>query len=377
MRLNTHARSLIYPVFAAVALAACSDSAGPTEKFNGPTGFTLLQASNPIDVTPDGSTVVVEDLMTFDNKVYFYDVATGVYTYKMTPGSPFMDFATGVSSDLKVSALTGDPASAGVWSEATGWVTMTPSFTSGCDLNAGAGWDISNDGHTMVGADWNGCTTQAMRWNETGGTWTSQQLELIGAPYPDSPNPQSNRATVVSGNGLVAAGWAQTSIVDRWPAVWQADGSGTLLASGVSDDTPGEILAINFDGSVMAGNWGGQAFIYRDGAANFIESLVADDPFAQTFPNAIAAGDQLVFGGSAGQAFVWDAAHGTRKLQDIATAAGIEIPQGVTLGVVKATSADGTIIIGQAFMGKAPDMSGPPGKAMSFVLKLPASAFGL
>ncbi len=101
-----------------------------------------------------------------------------------------------------------------------------------------------------------------MRYTETGGSWTTQPLELLGEPFPDDPNPPSNRATVVSGNGLVAAGWAQTSIVDRWPAVWQADGSGSLLAAGVSDDTPGEILAINFDGTVMAGTWGGQGFIW-------------------------------------------------------------------------------------------------------------------
>ena len=82
MRLNTHARSLFLPALAAAALAACSDdSTAPSDKFTGPTGFTLLNASNPIDITPDGRTVVVEDLMgSFDNPLYFYDVASGAYT---------------------------------------------------------------------------------------------------------------------------------------------------------------------------------------------------------------------------------------------------------------------------------------------------------
>ena len=64
---------------------------------------------------------------------------------------------------------------------------------------------------------------------------------------------------------------------------------------------------------------------------NFIESLPSNDPFANTYPQAIAANGQLIFGGSGGQAFVWTAGASTRKLQDIATAAGIEIPQGVIL----------------------------------------------
>lgn len=370
MRTNTHARSLFLPVLAAAALAACSDdSTAPSDKFTGPTGFTLLQASNPIDITLDGQTVVVEDLLSLDNSIYFYNVSTGAYTYKTTPGSPFLNFATGVSGDLKVSAIYNEPAVTGVWSEATDWVSIPSNFDGGCDLNISGAWDISQDGHTMVGLDWNGCSVQAMRWTEAGGAWTTQPLELMGAPFPDNPNPPSNRATVVSSNGLVAAGWAQTELVDRWPAVWQADGSGTLLTSGVSSDTPGEVLGINDDGSILVGTWGGQGFIATAGTVNFIESLVSNDPFANTYPQAIAANGQLIFGGSGGQAFVWTAGAGTRKLQDLATAAGVEIPQGVSLLTVKAASADGTIVIGQAINAQL--------RAYAFVLKLPASAYGL
>jgi hypothetical protein len=370
MRLNSHARSLFLPALAAAALAACSESAGPTDQFTGPSGFTLLNASNPIDITPDGQTVVVEDLMgDINNPLYFYNVSTGAYTFKTNVGNPFLDFATGVSSDLKVSAITGEPAQTGVWSDATDWVLIPSSFSGGCDALVGGAWDISNDGHVMVGYEWNGCSVQGFRYTEAGGTWSSAPLELLGAPFPDNPNPPSNRATVVSGNGLVAAGWAQTDLVDRWPAVWQADGSGSLLASGVSADTPGEILSINFDGTIMGGVWGGQGFIWNAGTLNFIETLQTNDPFAQTYPNAIAANGQLVFGGSGGLAFVWTAAAGTRKLQDIATAAGVEIPQGVVLNTVKAASADGTIVVGQAFNASF--------RSYSFVLKLPASAYGL
>ena len=121
MRLNTHARSLFLPALAAAALAACSDdSTAPADKFTGPTGFTLLQASNPIDITADGRTVVVEDLLgSFDNPLYFYDVVSGAYTLQDERRRPVPGLrAPGVSSDLKVSAIYGDPAATGVWSEA-------------------------------------------------------------------------------------------------------------------------------------------------------------------------------------------------------------------------------------------------------------------
>ena len=368
MKPNMQARSLFLSMLAAAALAACSDSSDPTEGLTGTAGFKLLSASNPIDITPDGQTVVAEEFRSPQGNLYFYDVATGNYTLKTKVGSTFLDFATGVSGDLKVSALYGEPVQAGVWSEATGWTVIPSTFPAGCDPQVGGAWDISTDGLVMVGLDWNGCTVQAMRWTEAAGTWTSEPLELIGSNYPDNPNPANNRATVVSGNGQVAAGWASTEVADRRPAVWQADGSGSFLAAGVTDDLPGEVLSINDDGSIMAGVWGGQGFIWTAGTANFIESLPSDDPFAVTAPNAIAANGQLVFGGSGGQAFVWTAAGGTRSLQEVATAWGVMMEGGLTLQVVKAASADGTIVIGQAYNKF---------KNFTFVLKLPVSAYGL
>lgn len=369
MKTNTLARSLFLPVIAALALAACDDSSGPSETFAGPTGFALINVSNPIDITPDGNTVVVQDLARqMNGDLYFYDVSTGVRSLKTQVGSPFFDFATGVSEGGRVSALHGEPVVSGAWDQASGWTDIPSYFAEGCDQNRGGAWDISVDGQTMVGFDWNGCTPQAMRYTDVGGTWTTQPLELLGSTFEGSENPPVNRATVVSGNGLVAAGFAQTALVDRWPAVWQANGTGSLLASGVTEDTPGEILSINHDGSVMAGTWGNQGFVWDNGTVAFMESLPPIDPFAGTYPNAIAAGNQLVFGGSGGSAFVWTAAGGMRNLQEIAVENGIDV-QGVTLVTVKAASADGTIVVGQAVNASF--------RSMSFVLKLPASAYGL
>jgi len=60
------------------------------------------------------------------------------------------------------------------------------------------------------------------------------------------------------------AGWAQTSVVDRWPAVWRSDGTGFLLP-GTALDVPGEVLSISADGKMVAGTWGFDAFYWTEG----------------------------------------------------------------------------------------------------------------
>jgi uncharacterized membrane protein len=66
--------------------------------------------------------------------------------------------------------------------------------------------------------------------------------------------PDNNRATVISADGMVAAGFAFNGAADRSPAVWNPDGTGFLL-----DPTdrmlPGEVTAISADGAIVAGTW--------------------------------------------------------------------------------------------------------------------------
>lgn len=366
MKLNSQARSLFLPAIAAVALAACSDSAAPTDKFTGPSGFTLLNVSNPIDITTDGKTAVFQNVGSLNPDVYSYDIASGALSVTTQVAEPYWNFATGVSDNGRISALYGSESDqSAIWTAGSGWHVNTNGF-EGCDRNQGGAWDVSADGQVAVGNLWENCSSQVgLRWTATGGVWTADTLERLGAA--------TNRASVVSANGLVAAGFAQTDFADRRPAVWQADGSGSFLASGLTDDAPGEVQAINSDGSMMAGVWNLEAFYWTAATGTVFIGKLGDSFDESSDANAIAAGGQLIFGGSgsfgAKTAFVWTAAAGMRSLQDIAKAAGIEIPQGVVLNVVKAASADGTIVIGQATDHQY--------KSYSFVLKLPVSAYGL
>lgn len=330
-------------------------------------GIRWLLPSWAVDVTPDGATAVVQDPGSAEGDTYFYDVATGQLRLVTTVGDPARDFATGVSATGRVSAMHGVPVEASVWSATADWVDLPDPFATGCDSDHAAAWDVSADGTVVVGLAWEACSPVAVRWVEGTSGFTATTLERLGSSA--SASPPTNRATVVSDDGMVAAGFAQTDVVDRWPAIWRADGSGVLLP-GTIPDAPGEILAISPDGGVVAGIWNNEGFTYTEaGGVVSLGVLPTGLPGDATYPNAIAADGALVFGGSGGVAFVWTAVAGMRALADLVAASGIEIPSGTTLSNVLAASDDGEIVLGTA--------NAPSGAAMSFVLRLPVSAYGL
>ncbi len=87
----------------------------------------------------------------------------------------------------------------------------------------------------------------------------------------------------------------------------------------------------------------------------------------------MTADGSMIFGGIGDaffgipNAFVWDAAHGTRVLADVVTAAGIELPEGAILNSVLGASADGLVLAG-TWMDKD-FLQG------TYVLRLPPSAY--
>jgi hypothetical protein len=99
------------------------------------------------------------------------------------------------------------------------------------------------------------------------------------------------------------------------------------------------------------------------------------DAFDNQYPNAIAANGKLIFGGSGSpffsvpRAWVWTQADGMRPLQDLITDSGVEIPEGYLLTNVIAAANDGSVVLGVAY--------DPNGLQVSFILRLPVSAYGL
>ena len=232
--------ALLLPLFLLAALACSDESTDPSAALEGPSGLVLLPVSSPTDLTPDGSTALLEERFDISKlaNLYFYDVATGTLNYQTNAGT-FQSFATGVSANLRISANYSEPTIAAIWSQPGDWATMPPYFSAGCEpIFLGGAWDISaGRPHHGLASTGTGAARSAMRCSEAGGTIDGHSARAASArSYPDSPNPPSNRASVVSGDGLVGlpAG-RRPKIVDRLPAaVAGRTASGSFLTSGVS-----------------------------------------------------------------------------------------------------------------------------------------------
>jgi hypothetical protein len=364
--------SLFLPTLVLV-LAGCSDNGGPDAR-QAPS-ITLVDINSPIDVTPDGSLVLLEDLGTFEGKVYTYNTTTGILTHVTDVGDPSLDIVFGISANGRITGIHGNPAQAGVWSQAADWTDLPPVYETGCDPQVSGGFDISGDGHVIVGNQWNGCTTTASRWSDASGTGEYTPMEVLGTGFEGDTTPPVNRASVVSDNGQVAAGFAQDGNVDRRPAIWRADGSGFLL-NPVVPDAPGEVLSINEDGSMVAGIWNQDAFYWTQATNTVILGHLPGMPDGTpTFPNAIAAGGKLIFGANGDgfspdqSAMVWTAAKGIRSLDKLVRDSYIGIPPGSVLTNVLAASADGTVVVGTVVDSHY--------HQQTFILKASVSLYGL
>lgn len=215
-------------------------------------GLEIIELGLPVDVTPDGSIALIQDLASPVGDAYFFDTQTKELTLETQIGDPLRTIATGLSALGHISALHSEPVQAGIWSEALGWRDIASPFAMGCGEDFGAGFDVSADGSVVVGLMWNGCAPEAFLWTDDGAAGEVTTLEVLGEPFEGSMVGPTNRATVISDDGSVIAGFAQNGPVDRSPAIWLADGSGFMLDP-TNQDAPGEVLSISTDGSVAAG----------------------------------------------------------------------------------------------------------------------------
>jgi hypothetical protein len=374
-----HRATAHLPVFVslclAAGLAACGDDSAAPPAAPGPS-IQFINVFQPVDLTPDGSIALMQQYNA-RGEFYFYRTETGSLELKGEVGDASLGAATAISAGGVVTAFHGSPQQAGMWTEQSGWTDIPSVFTTGCGTDVASAWDVTANGRMVVGMAWDDCGVQAFKWDATG-SGIMTLLERLGSQFPGSTRPPDNRATVVSDDGSVIAGWASTAETGRYPAVWRADGTGFLIQATVEPGTGGEVMTTSGDGKYLAGYLGENAFYWTQagGVVSIGKLPPADEfDFGGATANAITDDGKLIFGVS-GQpffgtpkAFVWTQAAGMRLLADVVTAAGLTIPEGTTLTNVLASSTDGTVILGQATLA---DYS-----IVCFVLRLPVSAYGL
>jgi len=381
-RMPDATRTLMYAMLALAGLPACGTDEAIEPAPDGPVvppdvdgapapmpGLTLYDYYIAVDVSPDGRIAVFENFGATEVVAISIDTATGAIRGQAPVGDPSRDLATGVSNTGQIAALHGDPVQAGLTSAAGDWIDLASPYPP-CGQDYGGAWDISADAHAVVGLVWNGCHPEAFRWTDATGTGVLSTLQVLGSSQ--GPNQPTNRASVVSDDGTVVAGFAEYGMTDRSPAMWSADGTGTLLDEN-NTEIPGEVLSISADGATLAGISGNDGFVWTRGTGMAqIRRFDAALPTDPVYPNAVVAGGAVIFGGvgdaffSIPTAFVWTAHDGMRALIDVAREGGITIPDGLILESVLGASEDGTVVIGTTL--DADFASG------TFLLRLPAGA---
>lgn len=412
MKLKNSSPSLLGAALAFASLAACGDSnttvtpdGGTPDAFVEPLvpGIAMITDIDwAVDVTSDGRTAL---LWKANGELYFYDVVSGQLETKTTlDTTELQNQQPHAMSDLgHIAAGYGvDPEAAGLWDATNGWKKLKSPLSpcpNAAPINSmtGAAFDVSPDGAYAVGMLWDPfCKSQAFLWKDTGGDGRMIPLQKLGrGPL------QGERATVVSADGKVAAGYAPDLQgpgyeVDRTPAVWREDGTGFLLDPFVADGSAGEVTAITPDGRIVAGHWatsdpswsafgGKTGFTWSEdtGVVRFSSSTPGSEDI---FANAMSADGKNVYGlvnhyvdptdfFSAIEiyAYVWSKDKGLRNLQAVATAAGITVPANHVLTNVMAVSADGRVVIGNAQVPPDDPNNGFPTPKL-FVLVLPAGA---
>ncbi|MEY3026241.1 MAG: hypothetical protein RLZZ238_1138 [Planctomycetota bacterium] len=304
-------------------------------------------AQSAVDMSPDGR-FVVGGLSGQVAQIYLWDRVSGTMT--TLPGTD--RYASAVSNDgAVVLGLIPNPEGNGsvaaIWRAATNqWTSLgyTVGTPEGCG-SLSSGYELNADGSVAVGLKWiNGCNGAGFRWTEAGGLETLEHL-VNG----------NNRASVVSDDGSVIAGFAQGSF-SRTPAVWGATGVGYTIDPNA--DAVGEVHGLSDNGAILIGTLDGKATMWTQGGANAYQigagSLI---PGWEGIPKDIA-NDGTIIGldvlGTTRRAWIRP---GTTSpiidLKTYITSLGAVVPAGMNLEQVEAVSADGRFIIGNGLFSGA------------------------
>ena len=276
------------------------------------------------------------------------------------PEQPDQSYASAVSRDGSVivgcwskrdrSSPSGWTRKAFMWTEAGGAVPV-PGMSEFPVGNHAS--DVSADGSVIVGYAYSG---RALLWSEATG------LVDLG----DLDGYEWSSAYAVSADGATVAGYSsagnQPREVWRWTAQEGFRGLGDL-PGGIHLSKPGTISA---DGSTIVG-WsesanGAEAFRWtaEEGMVG-LGSLPAQK--FQSFARGVSADGSIVVGQTWAGAFIWDQAHGMRKLQDVlVNDYGLDL-EGWTLISANDISDDGMVIVGGG--------RNPQGKSEPWVAVMP------
>ncbi|MCX7424968.1 MAG: dockerin type I domain-containing protein [Planctomycetia bacterium] len=264
-------------------------------------------------VSADGSVVVGQSGPDSPwGEAFRWTAATGMVGLGYLPGGT-VSHAYDVSADGSVvvgTSFSSSPSEAFRWTAATGLVALggNPEI-----IYARSAAGVSSDGSVVVGWGSGSHNPESFRWSSAGGIVSLWREEM-------------SKALDVSADGSTVVGtYRRFDEHDEvWEAaVWTASGFPTPLG-----DLPGGAFwscanAVSADGSVVVGesasNVGENTEAFRWTAATGMVGLGAmpGDHRGSCALGVSADGSVVVGRDINGGAFIWDAAHGERSLQDV------------------------------------------------------------
>jgi uncharacterized membrane protein len=331
--------------FGASCLAAVTLLAGAAHaaSFTGlgglPSGFFATSAQ---DVSADGSVVVGHGT----GAAFRWTQTGGLVSLGTLPGSS-SSFGFAVSGNGAVvagsSLVPGGEFEAWRWTAGGGMQSLgVPPGATRTDV-----FGLSGNGSVAAGDFSLGGTFQPFRWTQATGIVDLGSFNAPGTSGSTFASDVSADGTVIVGHGTAGA--------FRWT---QATGKVGLGASS-------RAFGVSADGLVVVGDGSGGA--YRWTAATGIVPLGAPPGWSASTAQA-ASGDGSVIVGDAVVAsnlvaFIWDAAHGTRSLQDVLIGEGLASElAGWRLFTAQGVSDDGLTIVGAGI--------NPRGASEAFIARL-------
>ncbi len=261
---------------------------------------------------------------------------TGV---QFVPGLTALAGGTGYALSANGSVIVGESdGRAFRWSAANGIEGLAP-------VLSGA-YDVSADGTVVVG-----------RWDENGFRKDGASPIVTLAP---SAGFTSAEARAVSADGATAVGqsfrnglgYGAPGEVFYQPTRWVGSGAPQAIPTQPEPWQNGYALDVSADGSVTVGTLvhqsQGETRAFRNTAqGTAIIPSVCDGSMMAV---AVSADGSVVTGDSVCGPWVWDATHGTRLVQPLLAAAGVDFGS-LFLSFSRGISADGMTIVGEGNLG--------------------------
>lgn len=328
-------------------------------------------------VSADGSTIIGESTVAGTGSVstrtrgFIWTSGGGMQDLGFFDGGSGQFRALDVSGDGSIVVGRGSVTTGGreAFSGSTAGLTALGDLAGGGHLSTAS--SISDNGRVIVGFGSVAAGQVPVIWMD--GATTPTALSVPTGTL-------SGTLLAISGDGAVGGGSLRADSLPRAHR-WTPAGGFTDLGT-LNSDNQGfsEATGVSQDGSVLVGSsdsaLGVQAFAWTSGGGMVGLGDLAGGPFESVARAASADGGVIVGYGTTGvemdanvhEAFIWDAAHGMRNLQDLLDSLGVK-SDGWRLSEAHGISADGNVIVG---LGLNPQ--GAPEAFMVTLVPEPATA---